>query len=566
MPTDPSSTVLLYNDSYMALKPLKETEKCTIFKFSNAEVCAKVIAGKKVEPPNEKPLIFNFTRSEQKIQSFCYTCTKELKAELAASIYSLRQFHHQPIFALVDQETKEHLEKFNFSKIHIKVGANKEHLQEELDALGETHDDLKTFHRKECIAKKMDAMSWALEIHDNTFFLDCDIIIVDNIQENFTSDICLSPHFHTEDEEGQILDDRVGIYNAGYVFCSNKKFPAWWKNNFLNDSKFYEQECMNRIPDNFSTQCFSQQHNLGFWRKGFDYTNDDLMINFKVKSFHLHLTTVFDERQHEFLKEKNINLRIFFEKYLRKNGMVDFYNELVSISEDNPVELIKTKGAKKKLAFIHYGKAGGVYVNNYLRAYLMKGAREINSWNHRGENLERDWTEKELLSFVNKNYFESTWVHNHHINWSKEVVQEYNKNDWITFTFIRKPEEVLCSLWNFVREKGVESFGLMGEYCLKSLDDFINIMLSSDEEFTMDLCWILPDYIDDLDYVAEINDNNLKEFCLKYFDHDYIPQRRRNTSLNKGYQYYRDNGDISDATHERLINHPEYIRYQKYLD
>jgi len=539
----------------MALKPLKETEKCTIFKFLNPEVCEKVIAGKKVEPPDDKPLIFNFTRPEQKIQSFCYTCTKELKTELAVSIYSLRQFHHQPIFALVDTETKEYLKTFNFSGLHLKVGADSSHLQKELDLLGDTHDDLNTFHRKECIAKKMDAMSWALEIHDNTFFLDCDIVIVDNIQENFTSDICLSPHFHTEDEEGQILDDRVGIYNAGYVFCSNKDFPAWWKNNFLNDSKFYEQECMNRIPNNFSTQCFDRKHNVGFWCDKYPEV---------VRSFHLHLTKVFDDKHPNSLKTKIEGIRKFFKHYMSQNQ--GLYNNLISIIEGQPLKSVKLKSEKKKFAYIHYGKAGGVYVNNYLRAYLMKGAREINSWNHRGENLERDWTEKELLSFVNKNYFESTWVHNHHINWSKEIIQEYNKNDWVTFTFIRKPEEVLCSLWNFVREKGVESFGLMGECCLKSLDDFINIMLSSDEEFTMDLCWILPDYIDDLDYVAEINDNNLKEFCLKYFDHDYITQRRRNTSLNKGYQYYRDNGDISDVTHERLINHPEYIRYQKYLD
>lgn len=569
MPTDPSSTVLLYNDSYMALKPLKETEKCTIFKFLNPEVCEKVIAGEKVEPPDDKPLIFNFARSEQKIQSFCYTCTKELKTELAVSIYSLRQFHHQPIFALVDQETKEHLEKFNFSKIHIKVGADKEHLQEELDALGKTYDDLKTFHRKECIAKKMDAMDWALERHDNTFFLDSDIIVIDDLQENFTSDVCISPHFHEQDEEGRALDKRVGTYNAGYVFCSNKQFPKWWKDNFYNKSKFYEQECMNRIPDYFSTQCFSKEHNLGFWRKGFGYINDDVIIDFEIKSFHLHLTTIFDDRQPESLKEKNVNLRVFFEKYLKKNDMSNLYDEIMSISKDEPLEIVKTKSEKKKAVFVHYGKAGGVYVNNYLRAYLMKGAREINSWNCKGENLKRDWSEEELLSFIDQESFQSTWVHNHHINWTKKAIQKYNEKDWFTFTFIRKPEEILCSLWNYIRagEKGHDAFGVLYDISLKSLDEFIGTLLCLDDSYVnMKNLWVLPDYIDELDYVAEMNDKNFGHFCEKYFGHDYIPQRRRNESANKGYQFYRDSGEISDKTHEKLMIHPEYIRYKKYLD
>ena len=76
----------------------------------------------------------------------------------------------------------------------------------------------------------------------------------------------------------------------------------------------------------------------------------------------------------------------------------------------------------------------------------------------------------------------------------------------------------------------------------------------------------MPDYIDDLDYVAEMNDKNFGDFCQKYFAHEHVPQTRKNTSSNKGYQFYRENGDISDATHEKLINHPEYLRYQKYLD
>ena len=79
MPTDPSSTVLLYNDSYMALKPLKETEKCTIFKFLNPEVCEKVIAGEKVEPPDDKPLIFNFARLRTKNTKLLLHLHKRIK-------------------------------------------------------------------------------------------------------------------------------------------------------------------------------------------------------------------------------------------------------------------------------------------------------------------------------------------------------------------------------------------------------------------------------------------------------------------------------------------------------
>jgi len=559
---------LAYKEKFLGLRLVEENKSRKVLKFSNTLICEKIIRGEGIDLPDRKPLIFNFTRSGQKIQSFCYTCTHELKTELAASIYSLRQFHKEPIFALVDKETKDYLQQFNFSKLRIKVGAKKEDLQKELDALGETHDNLKTFHRKDCIAKKMDAMDWALENHDNTFFLDSDIIIIDNLQENFTSDVCLSPHFHGDDEKGHMLDNKVGIYNAGYVFCANKQFPKWWKNNYFNDSTFYEQECMNRIPDHFSTQCFPEEHNLGFWRKGFGYINDDLMINFQVKSFHLHLTTIFDEKLHESLKEKIVNLRIFFEKYLRKNGMADLYNEVVSISKENPLEIVKSKSSKKKFAFIHYGKSGGVYCNHYIHNFLMKGSRRIDSWVNDGKNLKRDWNRKELLDFCDKQYMEDVWVHNHHINWHKDIIEKYRENGWTTFSFIRKPEEILCSLWNYIRQqKKIKKeivFGDIEQETEKPLNEFIEKMISPENPYE-DL-WILPDYIDDLHYVAEMNDKNFAHFCQKYFAHEYVPQNRKNTSGNKGYQFYRENGDISDATHEKLINHPEYLRYQKYLD
>src|SRR6056300_1338783 len=102
-----------------------KTKESTFYEFRNPELCGKIIRGEEIAPPEKKDVIFNTVRETQKIKSFCYTCTHELKTELAASIYSLRQFHKEPIFVLVDQETKDYLKKYDFSKLKIKVGANK---------------------------------------------------------------------------------------------------------------------------------------------------------------------------------------------------------------------------------------------------------------------------------------------------------------------------------------------------------------------------------------------------------------------------------------------------------
>ena len=42
----------------------------------------------------------------------------------------------------------------------------------------------------------MEAMSYALSQTTNTFFLDCDIIVLKKIQEKFTKPVCLSPHYY----------------------------------------------------------------------------------------------------------------------------------------------------------------------------------------------------------------------------------------------------------------------------------------------------------------------------------------------------------------------------------
>ena len=105
------------------------------------------------------------------------------------------------------------------------------------------------------------------------------------------------------------MDRQVGIYNAGYIFTDNKDFPDWWEHHYLNKSLFYEQECMNRIPEYFNTEVFTKNHNFGFWRNDVEWTHTGPQINFHIKSFHHHMTDIFDDKQPENLKIRNTQLR-----------------------------------------------------------------------------------------------------------------------------------------------------------------------------------------------------------------------------------------------------------------
>ena len=51
----------------------------------------------------------------------------------------------------------------------------------------------------------------------------------------------------------------------------------------------------------------------------------------------------------------------------------------------------------KKIAFVHIPRTAGTYFTSYITNFLIKNEYKIiNSW----KNLKRDWTKKELLSFL----------------------------------------------------------------------------------------------------------------------------------------------------------------------
>tara|TARA_Y100001938_G_scaffold52398_1_gene73173 strand:- start:28201 stop:29898 length:1698 start_codon:yes stop_codon:yes gene_type:complete len=511
-------------------------------------------------PPKHEP------KKYHKIESFCFVATANLKDEAEVLLRTLRLFHDEPVYVICDKETRIHLKRMKLcDNVKFKTSAEKEHLDTIQEKVFEGHSCVANdIHHAPSIVKKMEAMDFALKLHDNTFFLDTDIIVLDNLQEYFTAEVVLSPHFYPKDKQHKGFE--FGFYNAGYLFCANKGFPRFWRHLYLTDSTFFEQECMNRISDYYNIQTFSKEHNVGFWR------GDALPI--KAKSVHTHISELGSAGRGLQLIGLNKITKDYALSQTKNKPIINSYLR----KHYNP-------DCNKKLAFIHFGKAAGVYIQHYIREQVFPRMKHFNSWwdfNYKNKRaLTRDWTEEELLEIADANV-EEALTHNHHINWTKESVKKFNDNGWLTFMFIRNPKDIMCSLYfwaqsqwdrwdaedksaQVLREPLTEELkyisGQDNPYNV-SLDDFIRGMLSGKGAQYL---WVLPDYIDDVQHVAEFNNNNFSSFLLDNFQHLYVPMKKRNTSKSEGYKTYLERGEISKETHSMVESHPEYKRYLKYL-
>jgi hypothetical protein len=534
---------LKINDQEIGLRDLGEG----LFEPKSISILQDSIYGIKNEAKN--PSFFTergFARKEPpkyfKIESFCFVVTENIKREAGMMLKSLRKFHDQPVYVICDHGSRKFFvqEELKDDSVFCKI-ITKEDLAKTNKEIFENHKCIANkVHRPAEILLKMDVMNFALEHHSNTFFLDADIIVLENLQEYFQAKVALSPHYYPKKYTSHGFDN--GFYNAGYVFCASRGFPNFWRHLYLNDSIFFEQEGMNRIPERQKIQTFSKEHNVGFWRRN--------EIPNKIKSLHFHITDGVDKNRCESLKQlntsiKNVGINIIKEQH---PDLYSYYLRMTS---------------PKKIAFVHFGKAAGVYVNKYMKQKCIKGYKKYMSHNKYLNPLSvsnRDWKKDELMKIA-ETEDEYAYVTNHHINWDIETIKKFKENGWFMFMFLRRPEELLCSLFHWSKEKKVNIRGGEEPNSLEEMFKFSSV--DFDPKFAK--LWMVPDYIDELDYVSEFNDKNFRAFLLKYFGETYEPRPPSNTSENKGFTHYRENGEISDRAAWALLKHPEYERVINYL-
>lgn len=213
------------------------------------------------------------------ISSFCTVATYNMVSEFMIMVKSVRLHHEDtPIVVFCDKLLEEYITTYGNEswKLDVHITMSPESLKETVEREGFNAPKQSRWksvidpnpHRPEIIHEKMAVMQYAIDKHGDTMFLDADIILaaqvfapIKGIDEASSSPLALSPHFNTDDKSLTI-----GRYNAGMVWSDNASFPGWWRHGFLNDSMFFEQECLNRASGTWRVAEYPECHNYGFWR------------------------------------------------------------------------------------------------------------------------------------------------------------------------------------------------------------------------------------------------------------------------------------------------------------
>ena len=264
-------------------------------------------------------------KKTQEIKSFCCVATYEVRRELLATIKTLRLFHKQPIYIICDEDVKQFI-KPHVKNVRFEVDINRRSRERIKNRFfKERFKNLETFHKTECIFKKMDAISFAMKSHENTMFIDSDLVFVDEVEINSDKEIILSPHYSPSDRVMQVHLN--GFFNAGFLFCANKTFAKHWRRIYLTDSRFYEQQGMDYISEKYSIDFFDREYNVGWWQheeRWFENTELKISLDgLRVRCFHVHLDPDYQFGDNYIVKEKNEELKQMLLKYCVDNEKDD---------------------------------------------------------------------------------------------------------------------------------------------------------------------------------------------------------------------------------------------------
>ena len=192
------------------------------------------------------------------IESFCTFATKGAYKDLRLLLHSLELYHQDiPIFILCDKWVNDKIDEDEYNlKIYKRV-----ELEKYTNMNRKIMEETNIF--REFLYKKLDTIEYALEINENTLFLDCDIILLNKMDLLIDKkyDVGLSPHHILEESEKMF-----GKYNVGFVYINNKTILSYWRNLMKKNIGYYEQGALDYFEEDFKVFKFDDSYNYGWWR------------------------------------------------------------------------------------------------------------------------------------------------------------------------------------------------------------------------------------------------------------------------------------------------------------
>lgn len=369
------------------------------------------------------------------------------------------------------------------------------------------------FHRPDAILLKMDAMEAALRKHDDTFFFDADLVFIGPVMiPDGDFELLLSLNL-AETPDMSLTVQRYGLFNAGFIWTSAQEFPVWWRNAYLEptqEAAFYEQSCLSLAPSLFRTSYFSHDHNYGFWRGPVGKR--------PTASIHCHMTDALE--MGAWMKPKVRSLRTAVIQRLPA-PLLPIFHEVC----DHP----------KRVFFIHYGKAAGVYCSIALKN-ILRGYARHDSWVSKPGGVGRDWTRSELenhLTITDDGYH---YLHQHHVNVSACDIELALKMGWKTVMFYRDPREIICSLFHWGNKVILETgFCQVFEEPCKvphTFDEFFIRLIRPEYQYK----WTLPWWHGMVDYLRPFSPEALDEVCEELVGAPHKSHDTFNASANQGWE------------------------------
>lgn len=394
------------------------------------------------------------------------------------------------------------------------------------------------FHRPDAILLKMDAMEAALAAHPDTLFFDADLVFLTGVTRPVGDyELLLSLNMAETPDMGRTAV-RYGVFNAGFLWTSSRRFPDWWRQAYLSQSQevnFYEQTCLATAPAAFRTSYFSYDHNYGFWRGPVGLR--------PTSSIHCHMTDALP--MGPWMRPRVLPLRRAVVQRIPA-ALLPLVREI----GDHP----------KRVFFLHYGKAGGVYTNVALKG-VFRGYERHDSWVVKPGGEERDWTCSELEDILTISDPGYHYLHQHHVNISSSHVELALKHGWTTVMFYRDPREIICSLYHW----GAKIASETGRCPV--LEEDRPVPLSFDEFFHRIIqpqwqCkWALPWWHGMVEHLHPFSPASLDLVCERLAGMHHLPHDCLNASSNPGWVHL-----LTPEHLETLDSLPRFRRSMEWLE